>query len=197
VIKVSAMTWGVFDAGENKAVLSEERVDSRWEIKRGDLLLSRANTTEYVGAPVLVGDCRPRLLLSDKSMRLVPRSDVDTAWLQLALSSPEVRSQMSAVATGTSDSMRNISQEKVKALRLLVPTPDRQHEIVAEVEQRLSLVTAIQGTTEVAERRSAALRRSILERAFGGQLVPQDGSDEPAPSLLERIRAERREAAND
>ena len=42
-----------------------------------------------------------------------------------------------------------------------------------------------------AQRRSAALRRSILERAFRGELVPQNPSDEPASVLLERIRAER------
>ena len=37
----------------------------------------------------------------------------------------------------------------------------------------------------------AALRRSVLERAFRGELVPQDPSDEPASVLLDRIRAER------
>lgn len=42
-----------------------------------------------------------------------------------------------------------------------------------------------------AVRRSAALRRSILEQAFTGKLVPQDPSDEPASVLLERIAAER------
>ena len=41
------------------------------------------------------------------------------------------------------------------------------------------------------QERSAALRRAILERAFRGELVPQDPDDEPASVLLERIRAER------
>ncbi|QHY97189.1 hypothetical protein SSPS47_18950 [Streptomyces sp. S4.7] len=35
------------------------------------------------------------------------------------------------------------------------------------------------------------LRSSLLERAFTGQLVPQDPADEPASVLLDRIRAER------
>jgi len=83
VIKVSAMTWGSFNERENKAVLSDNSVDPRWEIGTGDLLLSRANTTDYVGASVLVGRCRPRLLLSDKSMRLTVKPGVEKAWLQL------------------------------------------------------------------------------------------------------------------
>ncbi len=82
VIKVSAMTWGQFQESENKAVPTDRLVDPRFEIRAGDVLVSRANTEQYVGAPVLVGQCRPRLLLSDKSLRLVPRGDVDPRWLE-------------------------------------------------------------------------------------------------------------------
>jgi type I restriction enzyme S subunit len=191
VIKVSAMTWGAFDEEENKAVISEEHVDPRWEIRVGDLLLSRANTTELVGATVLVGSTRPRLLLSDKSMRLHAPDTVNKAWLQIALSSPESRRQMSAVATGTKDSMRNISQEKVKAVRLRVPPLEEQRRIVAEIEERLGAIDALRAAIERAQRKGAALRRLILERAFRGELVPQDPSDEPASALLDRIRADR------
>lgn len=188
VIKVSAMTWGSFDERENKAVLSAATADSRWEIKAGDLLLSRANTTEYVGASVLVRRSRPRLLLSDKSMRLITRDDVvNKAWLQLALSAPESRAQMSAMATGTSDSMRNISQEKVMSISLKVPPLSEQGRIVAEVDRQLSLVDALHPTIEAASCRSAALRHSILEQAFRGELVPHDPSDEPASALLDRV----------
>ena len=194
VIKVSAMTWGLFREDENKAVLSEERVDSRWEIRPGDLLLSRANTTEHVGASVLVADCRPRLLLSDKSMRLIVNGDVHKPWLLYALRAPSVRSQMSAVATGTSDSMRNISQSKVRAVRLRVPPLEEQRRIVAEVEEQLSVIDAMRASIERAQRRSATLRAAILERAFHGELVPQDPSDEPAEALLARIRAGRESA---
>jgi type I restriction enzyme S subunit len=191
VIKVSAMTWGRFNESENKAVIDKSRVDPRWEIKPGDLLLSRANTTDYVGATVLVTSCRSRLLLSDKSMRLLVRADTDKAWLQQALSARESRAQMSAVATGTSDSMRNISQEKVRAVRLRVPTLKRQREIAAKVDHGLSIAEALEAQVDRTLRRSAGLRRSILENAFSGELVPQDPSDEPASVLVERIAPKR------
>lgn len=96
IVKVSAMTWGAFKAEENKAVPAD-MVVPRFEIKSGDLLVSRANTTDYVGASVLVGDVRRRLLLSDKSLRVVPRHGVDGRWLQLALSTPAARSRISAL----------------------------------------------------------------------------------------------------
>jgi type I restriction enzyme S subunit len=66
-----------------------------------------------------------------------------------------------------------------------------QRRIVARVEQRLSAIDAPQAAVERARRRSATLRRAVLERAFRGELVPQDPTDEPAEALLVRIRASR------
>jgi hypothetical protein len=48
---------------------------------------------------------------------------------------------------------------------------------------------------DAALKRSEALRQSILKKAFTGQLVPQDPTDEPAYALLERIRNEREGSA--
>lgn len=48
---------------------------------------------------------------------------------------------------------------------------------------------------DAALKRSAALRQSILKKAFTGQLVPQDPTDESAAALLERIRKEREATA--
>jgi type I restriction enzyme S subunit len=62
---------------------------------------------------------------------------------------------------------------------------------VAEVERRLSVVSAIEVTVAANLRRAERLRQSILKRAFEGKLVPQDASDEPASALLERIAGNR------
>ncbi len=66
-------------------------------------------------------------------------------------------------------------------------TFDEQRRIVAQVEEQLSAIDALRAAIERAQRRSASLRRAVLERAFRGELVPQDPSDEPASVLLERI----------
>ena len=190
VIKVSAMTWRDFRPWENKQV-PRDSVDPRHEIRAGDLLVSRANTTDYVGAAVLVRETRPRLLLSDKSLRLIVREDIDREWLLYALLAPSTRRQISAVATGTSDSMRNISQQKLRSVRLRVPDAARQSQIRTEISGQLAALSDLAASATSAQTKSAALRRSLLARAFRGELVPQDPNDEPVSVLLERIAAER------
>ena len=63
--------------------------------------------------------------------------------------------------------------------------------VPSDLVSRLSVIDATRASIERAQRRSRALRAAILERAFRGELVPQDPADEPADALLARIRAER------
>ena len=191
VVKVSAMTWGEFREHENKTVVGDRAVDPRLEIHPGDLLVSRANTVDYVGAVVLVRDCRPQLLLSDKSLRLVPNSRVLPDWLVISLRASSARRYIEGVATGTSDSMRNISQPKLKALEITLPPLDAQDQLVAEVSRMMSLIEQLEKSLADGRRSAYALRASILGAAFSGKLVAQDSSDESASALLARIAAER------
>jgi hypothetical protein len=63
--------------------------------------------------------------------------------------------------------------------------------LVIELESKLSEADQLDQTLATALQQSAALRQSILKKAFCGQLVKQDKNDEPASVLLERIRAEK------
>ena len=87
--------------------------------------------------------------------------------------------------------LASLNLTTLKAFPVPVPPLEEQRRIVAEIEERLGAIDALRAAIERAQRRGAALRRLILERAFSGELVPQDPSDEPASALLDRIRAER------
>ncbi|GHA09836.1 restriction endonuclease subunit S [Streptomyces echinoruber] len=164
VIKVSAMTWGDFDEGENKAVPAGFPFNPEYEIRPGDILLSRANTAAYVGASVLVRKCRPRLLLSDKSLRLIPAEGIDREWLAYLLSSPNIRDQISERATGTKDSMRNISQGALADIECLLPPVEEQRRIVAALEEQLSRLDAASDTLRVSGQRIDRYLQSVLHR---------------------------------
>lgn len=172
IIKVSAMTRGKFDPAENKAV-PRERADPRFEIREGDLLVSRANTGEYVGASVLVGPVRAKLLLSDKSLRLSPADGVRPDWLWRALQAPSARRQISALATGTKDSMRNISQASLMRVQVPRAVPQEQEAAVNAYAEIAAAIDRLRTELDSAHRRSAGLRRSLLAAAFSGQLTDE------------------------
>lgn len=92
---------------------------------------------------------------------------------------------------GSGNNQPALSKDRVRRIPVPLPPLDEQRRIVAELEEKLSVIDAMRAAVERALLRSKALRRAILERAFCGELVPQDPSDEPASVLLERIRAER------
>lgn len=96
---------------------------------------------------------------------------------------------LASLADGSNVPQINVPD--VAPLEVPVPPPDEQQRVVEELEAQLSTLDASQQAIERAQRRSAALRRSILEQAFTGRLVSRDPSDEPASVLLERITAER------
>jgi type I restriction enzyme S subunit len=170
VIKVSAMTWGAFRPDENKVVPASV-ADARFEIRRGDLLVSRANTTAYVGASVLVEATRPRLLLSDKSLRLVPKVGVDPGWLAAVLATKAVRRQISSLATGTKESMRNVSQVNLLSVTIPVARPLQQAAVMAIRTALRERTARWESELQKAAKRSALLRRALLAAAFSGRLT--------------------------
>ena len=93
VIKVSAVTWGRFDPTKSKTLPADYSPPEKARILKGDLLLSRANTLELVGAPVLVEEQPTDLFLSDKVLRLLV-ADSDKHWVLWFLRSPAGRSQI-------------------------------------------------------------------------------------------------------
>ena len=134
--------------------------------------MSRANTTDLVGACAIVARTRQRLLLSDKTFRFHFRRDVEVLprWLDHAMKSPVLRDQIERGASGTSPTMKNISKEKV--LRLLLPPHafPQQRRIVAyldDLQEQTNVLEALQAETSV---ELDALMPSILDKAFRGEL---------------------------
>ncbi len=59
------------------------------------------------------------------------------------------------------------------------------------MNEKLWQIDAMEVEVERGLARAARLRQAILKAAFEGKLVPQNGADEPAVALLDRIKVER------
>ncbi len=171
ILKVGAVSFGVFDERENKALPPDHPYDPCYEVKVGDFLMSRANTTELVGACAIVERTRFRLLLSDKIFRFHFKkgAEVVPAWLNHVMKSPALREQIAKLASGTSPTMKNISKEKV--LRLLVPpnSGPEQRRIVARLDALQAAVDELKRLQAQTAAELDALLPSILDRAFKGE----------------------------
>jgi type I restriction enzyme S subunit len=185
VLKVSAVTSGYFRPEEHKAV-SAALVDRELVTPRaGDLLFSRANTRELVGATCVVESDQPRLFLPDKIWRVVVRDGyATTPYLRFLLSHERFRCELTKTATGTSGSMLNVSMDKLKQLRAPIPPFSVQQRFSAFVWAALQSKARFAG----AETDSNNLFDSLLDRAFRGELT----SSETVPRQLSIFPVESR-----
>jgi type I restriction enzyme S subunit len=198
VLKVSAVSWGDFQPEENKVLPPDYHVDPALTLRKGDLLISRANTVELVGAVTLVHENHPNLMLSDKTLRLVPKSpDLSREFLLYALRMPWVRADFEEDATGTSDSMRNLSQDKIRSAPIPLAPANEQRRIISKLESLLARSRRAKEALDAIPALLERFRQSVLAAAFRGDLTAdwraQHPDVEPASKLLERIRASRNE----
>lgn len=161
----------------------------KYGLKDGDVLFNRTNSPELVGKTAVFKGNRDAIyagyLIKVKcSARLLPD------YLNYCLGSPLGRAYCWKVKSdGVSQS--NINAKKLAAFTFDLPSVEEQTEIVRRVEQLFAYADQLEAKVAAAQKRINALTQSLLAKAFRGELVPQDPTDEPASVLLERIRTQR------
>ena len=113
-------------------------------------------------------------------------------YIQLFINSYLFRGQLEGATTTT---INQVTQEMLKRQLCPLPPIQEQLRIVQKYTELQPLIAAYSNAYEKAQILSTAfpeaLKKSILQEAVQGKLVPQDPSDEPAEALLERIRVEK------
>lgn len=168
VIKVSAVTWGTFNPKEFKVVKKNNLKGKVYHPKKDDLLFSRANTKELVGATCIVDKDYPKLFLPDKIWNIkLKESELQKVFLHYLLKNNSFRKILTKDATGTSGSMLNISMDKFQNVLFCKPPFDLQIEFT-------ELVNSIQRQKELCQeslRRIESLYASLSQKAFRGELA--------------------------
>ncbi|MGO5288038.1 restriction endonuclease subunit S [Pseudoscardovia suis] len=121
------------------------------------------------------------------------RSDLSSEYLRLLMQTQFMLNQIRHASSGTT--VATITMKN--AVNFFVPIPPlaEQRRIVARVAELLPLVEEYGRLEDAREELDSSLpdrlRKSVLQEAVEGRLVPQDPADEPASVLLDRIREER------
>ena len=115
-------------------------------------------------------------------------------YLYYYFANPSVQSVIEDQADGTTK-QKELATATIKAYLTPIPPLDEQRRILAKLSEVLPVVknygVVYDETTAMQETFPESLKKSILQEAVQGKLVPQDPSDEPAEALLERIRVEK------
>jgi type I restriction enzyme S subunit len=156
----------------------------RSTLREGDVLLAIRGT---FGRVAIVPRALDGANITQDTARIAPLESLDRRYLAAYLRSDDAQRYFRAVARGVA--VKGVNIGDLRTMPIPLPPLEEQRRIVQEVEERLSRIDALRASIERAQRRSKVLRAAILERAFRGELVAQDPSDEPAEALLARIRA--------
>ncbi|MFD4789063.1 hypothetical protein ACFWN1_18810 [Streptomyces sp. NPDC058459] len=154
VLKVSAVTPFRFLQEESKSLLPGTFMPASALVQPGDVLITRANTPLRVGAVTRVpANVRKGLYLADKTLRLVPSSKLDPDFLVVAMALKAARNHLTSSATGTSASMVNVSQDRIRETPIPLPDLERQREVA-------SAVLSVRVNTDAARAEAARLRKA-------------------------------------
>jgi len=168
VLKISAVSWDVFNPSENKALPSNLNPRPEYEVKPNDFLMSRANTSELVGKSVIVEDTIPKLMISDKVLRLFFSSYSFKKYYNIFNNSQTARFYYAKEASGTSSSMKNISREVIYNMPVPLPPLEEQKRIFVKVEQLMGLCNELELKLRKEREDSEKLMETVVKGLLEG-----------------------------
>ena len=165
-------------------------------LKKGDLLIVEGNgSPDQIGRVSVWNAAIESCVHQNHLIKARPFSKVISKFILYWLLSPKGRDEIRMVSSSTSG-LYTLSLSKVKQLTLPICSAQEQHQIVQEIESRLSVCEQLEKDITANLQRAERLRQSILQRAFAGELLTEEelaacraeADWEPAEKLLERIK---------
>ena len=165
---------------------------SRTVLRGDEILLCVRGTTGIMAL------AKPELKGCNVNRGIVPLffdNEIDRLFVYYQLQTPRVQEVIASNTMGSA--LRQINIKDLRKIVLSYPPLAEQKRIVAKIEELMPKVEeygkAQEKLNKLNEELPEKLKKSILQEAIEGRLVPQDPNDEPASALLAKIREEKKQ----
>ncbi|HFQ5589210.1 TPA: restriction endonuclease subunit S [Vibrio vulnificus] len=166
VLKLGATSYGSLDLNESKSVDVDIERDSHLWLNKGDILIQRGNSANYVGCNCLVEEDVSGVIYPDLMMKIRPSDITSSEFLSMWLSSPMAREFMWSRMTGTSGTMPKISKKVVESIPIVMPSRQTQDSIVAKAQDLLSICEHLKQRIRDIQQTQLQLTDTIVEQAL-------------------------------
>jgi type I restriction enzyme S subunit len=183
VLKTTAVKWRGFNPSENKKLPAKLQPRVGLEVLAGDILITRAGPSERVGVIAYVKECRPKLMISDKIIRLRCGSASSSAFLARALGSKAIQSRLSGIKSGLAKAQTNISQKEILKLRATLPSNIIEQQKIADF---LTAVDKRIAQLKEKKRLLTEYKKGVMQQIFSQQIRFTDDNGNPYPDWKEK-----------
>jgi type I restriction enzyme S subunit len=183
ILKTSCVSSGVFKLKENKVVLDDDEIQRLKEpLQSNTIIISRMNTPALVGANAIVTYSMSNVFLPDRLWAAKINKNYSGKWLGILMSSTKFRAALSARATGTSASMKNITKGDVLSLKITYPAKPEQQKIAA-------FLTAVDNKIEQLSKKQELLgeyKKGAMQQIFSQAIRFKANDDSEFPDWEEK-----------
>ena len=163
VLKTGAATFGWFDPEQHKYLPADYEPLPEHKVETEDVIISRMNTPELVGACSYVFDAPDDMYYPDRLWKAVLKENTNPIFLWQLLWDRDIRKAIKESSGGTSGTMHNISKANLMAIKCMDAPIDVQNEYAEFVKQTYKSKLEVQKSLEKLE----ILKKALMQKYFG------------------------------
>ena len=167
VLKTTAVQTLEYREVENKVLAVSKEPRPQYEVRAGDILITRAGPKNRVGVSCLVESTRPRLMISDKIIRFhLVELGLSERFISLCLNAGVTAEYLESAKSGMAESQMNISQDKLKAAPIALCPINEQNRVMDKVDQLMTLCEQLKARLQQARLTQLHLADALVNKAL-------------------------------
>ena len=198
VLRGGNILQGEYRFFDNDIFIDKHLISSNILLRGNDLITPAVTSIENIGKLALIDKNYDKVTAGGFVFIIRPyySSNAFAKYMLYALQSSYFNKQLKSITKKSGQAFYNLGKERLTQLIVPIPPIQEQERIVTEIDRFIPFIKEYdileQQATKLDTEIYDYLKKSILQYAIQGKLVPQDPNDEPASVLLARIRAEKK-----